>query len=172
VIRTQRLVLRSFEPTDLGNFAAVLADERTMAAWGGPYDAGQAERELADYLDHEQRYGFAPFAVLLDGQLVGDLGLQHLEGGEAVELLYRLSSSVWRRGLAAEAGDATLEYAFSVLRLREVVAVIAEDNRASQRLAARLGFVAGEPGLYYGQRLVRHRVTPELHRRAAARCSS
>jgi hypothetical protein len=49
------LVLRSFEPTGLGDFAAVLADERTMAAWGGPYDARRAERGLADYLDHEQR---------------------------------------------------------------------------------------------------------------------
>jgi hypothetical protein len=46
--------------------------------------------------------------------------------------------------------------------------VIAEDNQASRRLAVRLGFMRGELGSYYGRCLARHRVTPELHRRALA----
>ncbi len=106
--------------------------------------------------------------MLLDGELIGDMGLQHLEGGEDVELVYRLLPGAWGRGLATESGDAALDYAFSVHGLREVVAVIAEDNGSSQRLAARLGFVRGRPGIYYGHQLVRYRVSPELHARATA----
>jgi ribosomal-protein-alanine N-acetyltransferase len=168
VIETHRLVLRSFEPADAQAFAGVLADERTMAPWGGPYDIVAAEHELNNYIDHLTRYGFAPFAILLGGALVGDMGLQRLEGGEDIELVYRFSSSVWGRGLATEAGDAALGYSFSVLGLEEVVAVIAEDNRPSQRLAARLGFVPGALGIYYGKSLVRHRVTPQRHASALA----
>lgn len=169
MIETPRLVLRRFEPADLAAFTALLSDERTMAPWGGAYDAERAEAELAHYLDHDRRHGFAPFAVLMDGDLIGDMGLQHLEDGEDVELLYRLLPAAWGRGLATEAGDAALDFAFTVLGRSEVVAVIAADNGASQRLATRLGFVRGERGSYYGQPLVRYAVSPELHARAVAR---
>jgi [ribosomal protein S5]-alanine N-acetyltransferase len=162
------LLLRDFRPSDLDPFAAVLADGRTMAPWGGPYDRAQSEVELNNYLAHLSVYGFAPFAVTLHGRLVGDMGLQHLEGGDEVELVYRLSSSVWGRGLALEAGDAALQYGFSVRGLEQIVAVIAEGNARSRRLASRLGFVAGSPGTYYGKRLLRHSVSPEQHRRALA----
>lgn len=134
-----------------------------MAPWGGPYTPERAPAELRHYLGHDMRYGFAPFAVVENDALIGDMGLQRLEDGPRVELLYRLSSTVWRRGPATEASDAILDYGFSGLGLREIVAVIAEDNIRSQRLADRLGFIAGEPGAYYGQRLVLHRITPNLH---------
>lgn len=88
VFRTRRLLLRGFEPDDAAAFFAVLSNPLAMAPWGGPYDEQRAKRELADYLAHQRRYGFAPFAVMLDDQLIGDVGLQHLEDGANVELLY------------------------------------------------------------------------------------
>ena len=139
-----------------------------MAAWGGPYSPEQGAEELRHYLDHYERYGFGPYAVFDDDVFVGDLGLQRLEGGPHVELLYRLSSLVWGHGLATEACDAVLNYGFINLMLPEVVAVIAEDNLASQRLAAKLGFIAGDLGTYYGHRLVRHHITADLHARSLA----
>jgi ribosomal-protein-alanine N-acetyltransferase len=166
VIRTRRLFLRPFKAADLPAFSEVLADPDAMAPWGGPYDGVRAEHELEDYLSHARRHGFAPFAVERGDRLIGDLGLQHLEDGPAVELLYRLIPSAWGRGLASEAGDAALSYAFSELGLSEVIAVISESNGPSLRLAERLGFARGLSGTYYGQSLVRHHVTPPLHARA------
>jgi [ribosomal protein S5]-alanine N-acetyltransferase len=167
VLRTPRLLLRSFEPTDLAAFSAVLGDPSTMAAWGGPYGDAGAKRELAGYLEHEERHGFAPFAVMFEGRLIGDIGLQQLEDGPDVELLYRLLSSTWGLGLATEAGEAALRYAFSALGRSEVLAVIADGNVRSLRLAEHLGFVRDAAGVYYGQSLVRHHVTPQLHAEAA-----
>jgi RimJ/RimL family protein N-acetyltransferase len=46
-----------------------------------------------------------------------------------------------------------------------IPAVITEDNLASQRLAAKLGFIAGDVGTYHGDRLVRHHITADLHAR-------
>jgi ribosomal-protein-alanine N-acetyltransferase len=169
VIRTRRLLLRTFEKTDLAAFSAVLSDPTTMAVWGGPYGDERAESELAGYLEHVERHGFAPFAVMFNGQLIGDIGLQHLEGGPEVELCYRMLPSAWGRGLATEAGDAALAYAFSTLGRSEVLAVIAESNGRSLRLAERLGFVRGATGTYYGQTLLRHHVSPDLHARASRR---
>ena len=86
----------------------VLADPDAMAPWGGPYDEVRAAHELDGYLSHARRHGFAPFAVMLGDRLIGDLGLQHLEDGPEVELIYRMLPSAWGLGLATEAGDAAL----------------------------------------------------------------
>jgi RimJ/RimL family protein N-acetyltransferase len=167
VIRTPRLVLRDFEPSDLDGFARVLADPQAMAAWGGPFNAWQAERKLGRYIEHRKVHGFAPFAVLLDDEIIGDVGLQHLEDDE-FDLQYRLLPSAWGQGFATEAADAALEHAFSELGRDEVVVVIADDNEASQRLAQRLGFARGKSRLYNGQPLIRFRITPDMHAEAMA----
>ena len=73
MIRTSRLRLRNFVESDRPDFRALLADSATMQPWGGPYDGERADCEFDDYLGHAQRYGFAPFAVLLDEKLVGDI---------------------------------------------------------------------------------------------------
>lgn len=166
MVRTARLLLRPFREDDLEAFTAILQNPGAMRAWGGPYSRQRACEELQHYLDHYRRHGFAPFAVVCDGALIGDIGLQRLEGGPHVELLYRLTSTAWRQGLGTEACDASLHYGFDALKLPEIVAVIGEANVTSQRLAAKLGFVPGELGPYYGQPLVLHRTTPELHARA------
>jgi RimJ/RimL family protein N-acetyltransferase len=168
VIRTPRLCLRNFEPGDVEVFVASLTDPEAMGGPDGTRTEQQAKQELEEYLAHHRQHGFAPFAVLHEGQVVGDVGLQRLEGGEEVELRYRLLPSVGGQGFATEACDAALEYAFSDLGLDEVIAVISDDNASSQRVAERLGFERGASGIYYEQPLVRYRVTPELHARAVA----
>ena len=163
MITTDRLVLRPFEPSDLPAYATVLQDERTMALRGGPYDLATAQLALGDHLEHRAAHGYAPFAVLLDGALVGDAGLQLLEEGPDVELRYRLASSVWRRGIATEAAGASLDHGFETLGLDEIVAVIAPDNVASLRTAACLGFVRGELGEWWGHKLIRHTLSRAQH---------
>jgi RimJ/RimL family protein N-acetyltransferase len=168
VIRTQRLLLRSFEHEDLEGFAAVLADPQVMAPFGGPLDLRGARIALDDYLAHERRHGFAPFAVVLDDEIVGDVGLKLLEDGPEVELLYRLLPSVWGRGLATEACDAALQFGFTELGLDRIVLVIDDDNVASKRLAQRLGFERHHSGMYYGHPLVLYRIDPAKHAQAVA----
>lgn len=161
MIVTERLVLRPFAEADRSAFRAVLADPATMQPWGGPYDQERADEEFDGYLEHARQHGYAPFAVVLDGELIGDMGLQHLEDGPEVEIVYRLLPRAWGQGYGAEAGAAALRYAVDVLRLQTVIAVIAEDNTASRALARRLGFVPVSTGSYYGKRLLRHEVTAE-----------
>ena len=157
-LRTERLLLRDFEMTDLPAFSRLVGDDRTMATWGGVWDAERSETELREHLEHLERHGFAPVAVTLRGELIGDIGLQYLEGGPDVELLYRLRAEAWGRGYAYEACLAVLRHAFTTLALGEVVAVIADDNERSLRLSARLGFEPGAAGTYYGHALRLHRV--------------
>jgi RimJ/RimL family protein N-acetyltransferase len=75
---------------------------------GRPVRGGARSARADGYLGHARRHCFAPFAVMLDGSLIGDLGLQHLQDGPEVEFLFRIVPRAWGRGLVTEAGDAAL----------------------------------------------------------------
>jgi RimJ/RimL family protein N-acetyltransferase len=76
-----------------------------------------------------------------NGVLVGDCGLTHMqvEGVLEVELGYDLRSAYWHRGLATEAATAVRDHAFEVLELPRLVSLIRQGNRASQRVAEKVG---------------------------------
>lgn len=92
-------------------------------------------------------YDFGLWTVLEkeSGRVVGRAGLfpsKMLE--EGVELGYLIAPERQRRGYAVECGRAILEYAFHVLDLSEVHALIDVRNLASVRTAQRLGFTERE----------------------------
>src|SRR6266576_6357353 len=57
------------------------------------------------------------------------------------ELAYRLTRSSWGQGLATEAANTFLDYALGVVALPRIVAVTYPNNRASQRVLEKLGFL-------------------------------
>jgi ribosomal-protein-alanine N-acetyltransferase len=62
-----------------------------------------------------------------------------IEGEPCIELGYDLASEYWGRGLATEAACAVRDYAFATLGLDRLVSLIRADNRASQRVAEKVG---------------------------------
>jgi RimJ/RimL family protein N-acetyltransferase len=95
-----------------------------------------------------------------DGGLpVGTMILSALLDGEGrpmeeVEVGWHLRPDRWGRGYATEAARAMLAYAFEILRLPEVLAVVYKENTASIRVCKRLGMEhLGETDRYYGVRV-------------------
>ena len=64
----------------------------------------------------------------------------------AVEIGWRLASAHWGRGLATEGARAVLDYAFTTLKLSEVVAIAAAANTPSRRVMEKIG-MARQPHL-------------------------
>jgi [ribosomal protein S5]-alanine N-acetyltransferase len=98
-------------------------------------------------VEHQERYGFSKWGVeeRASGSLVGDCGMQLLEGGPDVELGFHLRTSVWGRGYATEAARACLDAAFTDLGLDRVIAIVAPGNAASVRVLEKVGMrPAGE----------------------------
>lgn len=62
-----------------------------------------------------------------------------LRGEPEAELGYDLRSDHWGQGQATEAAGAVREYAFGRLELARLVSPIRRDNRASQRVAEKVG---------------------------------
>ena len=92
------------------------------------------------------------------GRVIGDCGLQMLEGGPQVEIGYKLARAVRGRGLAAEAGRACLAAGFDELGLERIVAVADPDNVASRRVMKKLGMTLMGRGRHYGSETVLYEI--------------
>jgi RimJ/RimL family protein N-acetyltransferase len=143
VIETERLALRRF--TD--------ADRDTVARWNANPDftrhlAGVQTREQSDagfdrWERHWQEHGFGLLAVTWNetGELIGRTGPQyHRSWPHDPEIGWALDPAWWGRGIATEAGRASVAWAFGELGYARVVSITTEQNVASRAVMAKLGF--------------------------------
>lgn len=152
-LRSPRLCLRPFVEADAAAAHAVYGDPEVMryVGEGEPATRAGAEEMIESYRRHQDRHGFAFWAVLErdSGQLIGDAGLEVTADG--VELGYTLARHWWGRGLATEAAALCLEAAFGPLGLTRLVALADAANPASSRVLTRLGFTRAGKVLAYGR---------------------
>ena len=75
------------------------------------------------------------------GRLAGVTSLHRIDWVRACAGLgYWVRRSVWNQGIASEAAAAALSHALGGLRLHRVEALVALENKASQRVIEKLGF--------------------------------
>jgi RimJ/RimL family protein N-acetyltransferase len=84
---------------------------------------------------------------------LGWCGLFPLEDSGLIEIGYRYVRSAWGQGVATEAARAVLDYGFRDLCFDPIVAVTHPNNRASQRVLAKIGLIACGMASHYGQRV-------------------
>jgi [ribosomal protein S5]-alanine N-acetyltransferase len=140
---TARLRLRPFREGDLAALHALWSDP-VVGRWvgGTHHTLRESAEELGGHLRHQDRHGFALWAAeeRATGELVGEVGLQLLEGrGPEVEIGWAVSAAGRGRGLAHEASARWLQAGFEELGLERIVAVVLPGNVASRRLSERLG---------------------------------
>ena len=143
-VETARLEIREWTLDDFEEFASLMADPEVMRfSLKGPLSPEEA-RELFQkrILDHYKN-GFGLWALMFkeEQKIIGFAGLitQEIDGEKKIELAYRLLPRYWSRGLALEAARAICTYAFTILKLKELISIIEPDNTRSIRLAERIG---------------------------------
>ncbi|MBW4023384.1 MAG: GNAT family N-acetyltransferase [Proteobacteria bacterium] len=141
---TPRLRLRPWRPEDRAPFAAINA-EPAVQRYLRP-TSRTASDALLDRIDqHVTLHGWGFWAVeeREGGTLIGLCGLAHIQWEAfftpAVEIGWRLSTPWQGRGLAREAAEAVLDFAFGRLGLDRVVAFTVPANTPSWGLMERLG---------------------------------
>jgi [ribosomal protein S5]-alanine N-acetyltransferase len=94
--------------------------------------------ELNSTLFQNKGYGLWFLTSKANGEFQGVCGLWD---GEVVspDLLYSISPSVWRQGLATEAARRVLAYAFAELKLPYVMSSVDLPNQASVRVLEKIG---------------------------------
>jgi RimJ/RimL family protein N-acetyltransferase len=144
ILVTERLRLRSLRRSDLDDYAALNADPevlRYLVGGAEPWDRGRSWRHLAFLLGHWQLRGCGMWAVEQreTGAFLGVVGFAEPEGWPGCELAWTLARRWWGHGYATEGARAALAHAFTVWRKERVISLIHPENRASIRVAERLG---------------------------------
>ncbi len=146
ILETERLILRDLRESDLDPFAAMMADEEVARHIGGALTRAEAWRYIATVLGHWILRGYGLWAVerKADRAFLGRVGLINPEGWPGLEVGWALARPYWGQGYATEAGRASLRFAFETQPADALISVIHPDNRASQKVAERLGETRGE----------------------------
>jgi RimJ/RimL family protein N-acetyltransferase len=130
-------------PDDLDSMAMLLGDPEVMTY----YDHPKSRAEALAWIEWNQRLyaerGFGLWVLELNeaGAFVGDCGLtpQEVEGIVEIEVGYHVRRALQGRGYGTEAAAACRDYARDTLRLDRLIALIDPGNRASQRVAEKIG---------------------------------
>ena len=179
-LKTERLHLRRWREADREPFAQMNADTRVMEYFPAPLRRKESDA-LVDRIEaHFAEHGWGPWAAELreTGEFIGFIGLNvpvfEAHFTPCVEIGWRLAAEHWGRGLATEGAGAVLGYAFTELRLPEVVSFTTVANQRSRRVMEKIGMTRNpaddfdHPGLAEGHPLRRH----VLYRKVAGQSSS
>lgn len=145
IAETERLLIRQLRRTDGPAMLRVFGDAEVMRfSTSGVRDAAWVDAWIERCLgEYQTRTDYGAWAVALrkTNEAIGYCGLtQYGDSDQADEreLGYRLARAYWGQGYATEAVIAIRDYAFSVIGLRRLVALVDPNNVASVRIAEKL----------------------------------
>jgi RimJ/RimL family protein N-acetyltransferase len=161
ILKTNRLILREFRESDLDAYAEMSADAEVMRYIGTGKVLSRAEswRSMAAIIGHWYFRGYGLWAVeeQQSGEMIGRIGCWKPEGWIGLEVGWSLRRAFWGKGFATEAGLASIDFAFTKLQQTHVISLINPNNKASSRVAEKLGEklkgeteVLGNKALVYG----------------------
>ena len=144
ILETERLILRTWQDCDIDPMAAINCDPK-VCEFVPKLNHLETVSRIEHWMEHYAEHGFSLYAVELKstGAFIGFLGLMipafDAHFTPAIEIGWRLASAHWNQGYATEGAKAVLAYAFDTLKLNEVVAFTAVNNKASRRVMEKIG---------------------------------
>ena len=152
ILETERLAMRHFNPDDIEPLFALYRDLEVRRYFPeGALSYAETRAELEWYLHgHPDHAELGLWATILkdSGQFIGRCGLLPwtIDGQEEIEIAYMIAKSYWGQGLGTEAARGIRDYAFEQLGLKRLVCLIDEQNRASLRVAEKIGMTFEKVG--------------------------
>ena len=135
---TDRLRLQPLDVADAASLHPIYHHPDAMRFWDTPPHATVAEtRAMIDHMVHARSCWWT-IRLRKEERAIGVVG--YLGNPGVPGMGYILHPAAWGQGLMSEAVRAALDYGFDVLDLDRVELWIAQENRASRRLAERVGF--------------------------------
>lgn len=148
VIETERLILRSFKQTDLGDFNKYASVEGVgeMAGWEHHKNIAQSQKILNSFINDDK-----VFAICLkeNNTVIGSVGIEKYGLEEKLtefnnyygrELGYALSKNYWGKGFMTEAVNAIIGYLFNELDYDFLICGYYDFNERSKRVQTKCGF--------------------------------
>ena len=170
-LETARLILRQNRLSDLEDRIAITDDPDFMRFVGGVYDRQENWARLMRYIGHWACLGFGLFAVEEKGtgRYVGNVGLARFERGLGEDFdpfpegAWMVAQWAEGQGYATEAMSAALDWYDRQFGPGRQVCIIDPANRASLRLAGKLGFRRYREGMNRGHTVFLHERNASPH---------
>ncbi len=146
VLSTERLLLRKIQEDDIDNLFKMRSNAEVMKYVDKPLAKTKADAKalydnMATMLHNNTAIGWA-IQLKEDKEMIGHIGFWRIDAtNHRAEIGYILQQEHAGKGYAGEAIQATLQHAFSNLRLHSIQAVINPANIASRKLLIKNGFV-------------------------------
>lgn len=144
-LKTERLLLRPWEPTDLNDFYEYASVDGVgqMAGWT-PHKSIEESRDILDMFISGKNI----FALEYEGKVIGSLGIEKYPKEKFPELAelkcreigYVLSKDYWGRGLMPEAVREVIRYLFEDLGLDAIFCGHFRRNVQSAKVQEKCGF--------------------------------
>lgn len=145
VLKTERLILRSFKTTDLNDFYeyAKVDGVGEMAGWLHHKSIDETSKILKRFIENKKT-----FAICYKEKVIGSIGIEKYNENDLPEfskrtgreLGYVLSKDYWGRGIMAEAIKEVINYCFNEVDLDFLVCCHFIENNQSKRVQEKCGF--------------------------------
>ena len=143
ILETERLILREFSLLDAESLFALNTNPNVLQYSGDAPFTSVAASELfiCNYSSYAD-YGYGRWSVVLksSNEFIGWCGIKFHPSLNYTDLGFRFFEKHWNQGYATESGRAVINYSFTQLNLKELVARVENENLASVRVLQKLGF--------------------------------
>jgi ribosomal-protein-alanine N-acetyltransferase len=145
VIKTKRLLLRDFKPEDAEAIFEMRRNQKVNQFIARPgMESLEQAKELVQKVKttYSQKQGIGWAAMLRDNNsMIGACGLNRIEYENLrAEIGGEMSTRYWGKGIALEAVEAIVNFAFDTVNLHSIEARVWPENRGAIFLLETLGF--------------------------------
>lgn len=144
-IKTQRLLLRQWNDSDLAALTTMNQDPKVMEFIGPVISEADSQAMIERARRNWQEHGYGRFAVEISetSELIGFIGLAQCKFEShftpAVEIGWRLAHRFWNLGYATEGAMAVASWAFDDREINEIVSFSSVLNLSSRRVMEKIG---------------------------------
>jgi [ribosomal protein S5]-alanine N-acetyltransferase len=141
ILTTKRLLLREFVLADADKHYLLNSDPDVIQYTGDVafQSIKEAEELLVNY-EHYKKYGYGRWAVIEKetNEFLGWCGLKFDPLKNETDIGFRFFKKYWGNGYATEAALACINYGFTKLNLKRIVARTMSNNKASIKVITKL----------------------------------
>jgi ribosomal-protein-alanine N-acetyltransferase len=142
-IKTQRLILRKFQPEDAGAMFANWASDDEVTkylTWPTHSDLSVSQWVVNDWVSSYDKDDYYQWAIVFDGQPIGSIAVvDHRDDVGKAHIGYCMGRSWWGKGIMPEALKAVMDYLFDEVGMNRIEACFDPNNPNSGKVMAKCG---------------------------------
>lgn len=157
LIETQRLILKLTEQADFNNIVILRSDPEVMryTSQARVQTKEEVQKFLETAIPYQEKYGHGICSVFdkFSGKFIGQAGLLHTGFFDEndIEISCRLHKEFWGKGYATELIKALIQWGFTHLSVKKLIAFVYPENLGSHRALKKCGMIhLGLVECYYG----------------------